>query len=229
MRIFAHRGASGNEPENTLRSFRRALEIGADWMECDVYAVQDELLVFHDFRLERRTNGTGNIWDRNLEYLRSLDAGKGEKIPFLSEVMDLLAGRAGLNVELKGPGTAAPAAALLGKAVSSGPWKADSLLVSSFSRPELAVFHERLPEIPTGALCADVPAEGAAFAQDMECVSLHLPMDRVEPGLVDDAHRLGIAVNVFTVNREEDYRRMRDMCVDGVFTDFPERYVRRTL
>ena len=73
---FAHRGASGYEPENTLIAIRKALEMGAKWIEIDVYAVENELVVIHDERLERTTNGKGLITNSSLDYLRSLDAGK---------------------------------------------------------------------------------------------------------------------------------------------------------
>ena len=111
MFCIGHRGARGHAPENTLASVRKAIELGADWIEVDVYGVDGELVVFHDDRLERTTNGEGLLMGQSFDYLRSLDAGDGELIPTLAEVFDVAADRVGINVELKGPGTAEPVAA----------------------------------------------------------------------------------------------------------------------
>jgi len=105
---FGHRGARGHEPENTLRSVRKALELGADGIEVDVYFVDGRLMVIHDDTLNRTTNGKGPVAGRTFAELRALDAGKGERIPTLAEVFDAVNHRAVINMELKGPGTAAP-------------------------------------------------------------------------------------------------------------------------
>ncbi|HWB60056.1 MAG TPA: glycerophosphodiester phosphodiesterase family protein, partial [Chthoniobacteraceae bacterium] len=89
MRNFlciGHRGAKGLEPENTLRSIRRALDLGVDGVEIDAWFVDGEVIVIHDDTLERTTNGHGLVQEQTFDYLRSLDAGKGEKIPTLREV-----------------------------------------------------------------------------------------------------------------------------------------------
>ncbi len=225
FRIFAHRGASGTEPENTLRSFRRALELGAVWVELDVRAVEDALVVFHDERLDRRTDGTGLVADRSLAYIRSLDAGEGEKIPLLGEVMDMLAGRSGVNIELKGSRTALPAAELLSDAVRSGGWSPDRILVSSFDPSELAVFRSRCPGIPVGALFKDIPSELNAIQCGLGCFSAHLARNHVTPEFAEQAHLLGMKAYVYTVNRMGDARRLKNMGVDGIFTDYPERFI----
>jgi glycerophosphoryl diester phosphodiesterase len=227
FRIFAHRGASGTEPENTLQSFRRALEMGAEWMELDVHtAAEGELIVFHDDRLDRRTNGNGRVADRSLAYIRSLDAGEGEKIPLLGEVMDLLAGRAGVNIELKGERTALPVAALLSERISGGGWKPERILVSSFNHPELAEFRARLPDIPIGALFMDPPAELDSLKNIMGCYSVHISRNHVKQETVQNAHRLGMKIYVYTVNRLKDAERLKQLGVDGIFTDYPERFIK---
>ncbi len=124
---FAHRGASGHEPENTLLAVEKAIVLGADWIEVDVYAVEGELIVIHDERLERTTNGTGCVMDKTLAYLRSLDAGKGQRIPTLREVFDCVDRRVGINVELKGPDTAGLAVSLIDEYVSHKGWNYDTV------------------------------------------------------------------------------------------------------
>ncbi len=163
--LFAHRGAKGYEPENTLASFAKALELGANWIELDVFLVEDELIVFHDERLERTTDGSGQVLESSLEYLRSLDAGNGQRIPLLTEVFDLVDGKAGLNIELKGPGTAAGVVRLVKKLLSTSGWRRDQVVVSSFDHPELLVFARMMPEIRIGVLTANIPLGYAEFAE----------------------------------------------------------------
>ena len=128
---IGHRGAMGHAPENTLASIRKALELGVPCMEVDVYYVDGHLVVFHDDRLERLTNGSGYVWEQSFDYLRSLDAGDGQQIPTLEEVCEVIGSQACLNIELKGPDTAVPVAALLSKLIADG-WDKEKFLVSSF-------------------------------------------------------------------------------------------------
>ncbi|HID15455.1 MAG TPA: glycerophosphodiester phosphodiesterase, partial [Candidatus Atribacteria bacterium] len=100
--VVAHRGASAYEPENTLRAIRRAIEIGADVVEIDVRLTKDGYpVVIHDETVDRTTNGSGLVNEFSLDELRKLDAGKGEKIPLLSEVLDLVAGKINVFIEIK--------------------------------------------------------------------------------------------------------------------------------
>jgi glycerophosphoryl diester phosphodiesterase len=223
--LFAHRGAKGHEPENTLAAFTKALDLGAVWVETDVYLVEGELVVFHDDRLERTTNGTGYVSESSLEYLRSLDAGNGQRIPFLTEVLDLIEGKAGINIELKGPGTAARVASLLDRLLSSTSWRRDQLIVSSFDHPELLAFVRTMPEIRVGALTANIPLGYAEFAEPFNAWSIHASMEFVNCEFVEDAHRRGKKVFVYTVNHPDDYARLRKLGVDGVFSDFPDRFL----
>src|SRR3954469_1525801 len=102
----AHRGASAYEPENTLRSFRRAIESGADMSEIDLHLSKDgQLIVMHDYNVDHTTDGHSEIKNMMLEQIKTLDAGEGEQVPVLQEVIDLVRGRNGLYIELKGDGT----------------------------------------------------------------------------------------------------------------------------
>jgi glycerophosphoryl diester phosphodiesterase len=221
--VIAHRGASGHEPENTLPAFQKAVELQADWIELDVYHIEGELIVFHDAALNRTTNGRGRVMGKPLAYLRSLDAGNGHPIPFLPEVLDLVDRRVGVNIELKGPGTAGPAAALLDRYVRDKSWSSDRFIVSSFDLDALAEFKKQAPTIRTGAIFGRKPPKDCSFARDLSVASVHLRLDSFPPSLLDDAHGRGLSVYVYTVNNRQDIRRMREMGADGVFTDFPER------
>jgi len=223
--VFAHRGASGTEPENTLLAFRRALEAGARWVELDVQNVCGRLVVFHDTRLERTTNGRGRLGDRSVEDLRSLDAGKGEKIPFLSEVLEWLDGRAGVNVELKGPGTAALTSQILNGCIKNGGWRAEQFIVSSFLRYELAVFRRLAPDIRIGFLYVGLSVFfPRGFVEKLSPYSVHLSKKSASPALVRNIRAKGMNVFVYTVNDIADADRLAAMGVDGIFTDFPERF-----
>ena len=99
---IGHRGASGYEPENTLRSFSRAIEMKCSWIELDVHMADGHIMVIHDEDLSRTTNGKGKISESKYEYLSKLDAGEGEHIPTLPEVLALVDHRCRINIELKG-------------------------------------------------------------------------------------------------------------------------------
>lgn len=220
---IAHRGAMGHAPENTLAAVRKALALGAPCVEVDVYRVDGRLLVFHDDRLERTTNGSGYLADHGFAALRSLDAGAGEPIPTLDEVCRLVQGRACLNVELKGPDTAAAVAAL----VADLDWQPRRILVSSFDHRQLARFKALAPDVPIGALTCSLPLDDARFAQALGADSVHPARECVDRRLVDDAHGRGLRVYVHSADHPDDIARLHGLGVDGVFTAYPERVVDR--
>lgn len=222
MLCIGHRGAMGHAPENTLKSVAKALELGAPWLEIDVFYVDRHLIVIHDGRLERTTNGTGYLSDKTFSYLRTLDAGDGEKIPTLEEVFDLVGDRAGINVELKGPGTAEPVVKSIRKKFDPK-WVEKGILVSSFFHHEIETLKRVDSRIRTGALIAGVPLDYAAFAHKLRAYSVHQSIEFIGTEFISDAHRRGLKVFVYTVNDPEDIKRMRSLGVDGVFTNYPER------
>ena len=222
---FGHRGARGHEPENTLRSVRKALELGADGIEVDVYFADGQLVVIHDQTLGRTTNGSGSVTSKSFAHLRSLDAGLGERIPTLAEVFDTVDHRAVINVELKGPHTAAPVVALIDDYVRQRGWRYDEFLVSAFDHAQLRETKKLQPEIRLGALTEKIARDLAAFAERLGAWSVNSSKDCVTAELVADAHRRGLKVFVFTINEPRDIARMKKLGVDGVFSDFPERIV----
>lgn len=222
---FGHRGARGHEPENTVRSVRRALELGADGIEVDVYFVDGQLVVIHDDTLERTTNGRGRVAGKSFAQLRLLDAGAGERIPTLAEIFAAVNRRAIINVELKGPHTAAPVVALIAEHVNWRGWSFDDFLVSSFDHARLREAKRLSADIRIGALVMKAPRGLAKFAETLGAWSLNIDKRHVTPRLVADAHGRGLKVFVFTVNRLAEIARMKKLGVDGVFSDFPDRVV----
>ena len=217
--VVGHRGAAGHAPENTLRSVEAALRLGVDAVEVDVHHVDGQLVVIHDERLERTTNGTGRVADHTFAALRALDAGGGERIPTLDEVLDLVGGGAELVVELKGAETAL---AVVRRLQAIGDGRGDGVIVSSFDHPELARVHAALPTVRLGALHYGVPRDLAAGARTLGAHAVHLALDFAPAAFVHDAHRRGLQVWVYTVNRADDLARVRALGVDGVFTDVPD-------
>jgi glycerophosphoryl diester phosphodiesterase len=221
---IGHRGAMGHEPENTIVSIKRALDLGVHCIEVDVQYIDGNLMVFHDARLERTTNGEGYIASKDFEYLRSLDAGKGQRIPILEEVMDAVNMSAGVNIELKGPGTAEPVAKLVAKYRAKG-WPGNLILVSSFDHRELMKVRAVDRKILLGALFVGIPFNNAAFAVELGACSVHPSVEFIDREFVDDAHDRGLRVYAFTVDDPAQIDRMKGMGVDGVFTNYPERIV----
>lgn len=217
---IGHRGAMGYRPENTLASFELALDMGCPWIELDVYQVDDHLVVIHDDELERTTNGHGRVMAQTFDYLRGLDAGDGQRIPTLEEVIDLVDRRAGINVELKGENTAVPVSTVLNAYCCRG-WSTEQFLVSSFNHGELA---KTDPAFRRGALFGRRGRKNYLEAAGrLNAWSINLDLSLVTRDIVEAAHAGGFKVLVYTVNESADVARMIDMSVDGVFTNYPDR------
>ena len=215
---FGHRGAAGYAPENTLQAFRLAIDMGCPWIELDVHTVEGELLVIHDDELARTTNGHGRVSTSSLQYLRSLDAGMGERIPMLNEVLDITDRRCGINIELKGQNTAEPVNRFLADASRRG-WLRNQFIISSFDHRELALAD---PAFPRGVLFRE-QADYLLMTRALNAHSLNLALRLVDQETVDAAHMENLKVYVFTVNDPGDIKHMKDIGVDGVFSYYPDR------
>ncbi len=215
--IIGHRGAAGLEPENTLRSFARALRIGVDAIELDVYCVDGKLVVIHDDTLERTTNGRGDVMAMSYDALRRLDAGNGERIPTLDEVLDLVAGKVTVNVELKGKGTAAPLAAH----VAAHP--KDDLLVSSFDHRELEDFRAAAPKARVAPLFHKASSRMFQIAEALNAWSINLSVKLATADRLRTIADNGYRALVYTVNDPAVATRLRADGAAGIFTDYPDR------
>ncbi len=225
MQIIAHRGASGLAPENTLKAIRLALALGAGAIEIDVQLADGELWVFHDRRLERCTDGDGVLTAQSRAYLASLDAGEGEGIPTLWQVIEAIAGQAELHIELKGAQTADEVARLTRRAEAELGFAPTQWVVSSFHHPELARFAALRPDIRLGALTSTIPLTLAKFAAELGAWSLNCDVDFVDQALVQDAHDRGLKVLVYTVDEPADQAMLAAIGVDGIFTNRPDRFL----
>jgi glycerophosphoryl diester phosphodiesterase len=234
--IIAHRGSSGSAPENTLASFRTAIAEGAKILELDVRMTRDFfLVVLHDQDIKRTTNGEGKVWDYSLQELRAFDAGqwfgpkfKGERVPTLRQVMELIPPDVDLNIEVKTDGEPRQRLAMEEACILAIMEKKleQRTLVSSFDHAYLKRFHHLFPAIRTGALhvpVRDSMSRPSRLAQTLGTTTFICAKNQVSKKTVEDAHAHGIPVACYTVNTSEDLDRMLAMHVDAVISDFPGR------
>lgn len=223
--VIAHRGASGHRPENTLPAFALAVEQRADMIETDLHRTRDGAVVItHDEDLSG-LGGSGEIADATLAELRALDAGDGESIPTLDEILDRFGPRIAFNLELK-RGTAGAYAGLEEAALAAVSVRGleQRTLFSSFYDPLLARLRALAPAARVGLLISRRYPQGAiARAQALGAEALHPEASLVEPALVEAAHAAGLAVYGFTVDAPAEMRRLLGMGVDGLFTNYPDR------
>lgn len=223
MLCIGHRGARGYAPENTMGSIELAIAQGVTWIEIDIREHSGELVVIHDKYLERTTNGHGHIYQHDLANLQQFKSSNGQSIPLLQDVIKRVNRRATINIELKDRNSAQPTLALIDDFIKRG-WSYDDFLVSSFYHHALRDIKQQQPNIKTGALCASVMLDYAKFAQELDAWSINLCSESLNQEIVDDAHQRGLKVFVYTVNDTRLFSEFSAMGVDGVFTDYPQRF-----
>jgi glycerophosphoryl diester phosphodiesterase len=228
--VIAHRGASGTAPENTLVAFRRAAACGADMVELDVQLTRDgEVVVVHDFTLDRTTDGTGAIGAWTLAEIRRLDAGtwfapafRGEPIPTLGEVLAAIG--LPVNVELKPVGDQGLEARTL--AAVRGAGALGRVVFSSFDPGSLERLRALTPEADIGILCDGPPGPAAMrLAGRVSARALHVRKDGATPEAFALARAAGLQIRVWTVNEPGEFTSLAAAGAHGVFTDYPERFL----
>jgi len=225
MLIFAHRGASAIEPENTLAAFNAACMANSDGVEFDVHHVDGKLIVIHDRYLERTTSGSGLITEHSFKQLRQLDAGNGAIIPTLDEVLAVVINQSTINIELKGIEIEDISLLFecLDNAKKSLKLDFNNILLSSFNHHLLQAIYQQRAEFNLGALTAALPLNHAKFAQYLHAYSVHIVIDYVTADFVIDAHQRGLKVYVYTVDKLADIQKMKAFGVDGIFANNPEQ------
>ncbi len=214
---IAHRGASAYEPENTLRSFRRAIEMKADMIEFDVRLSRDgHLVIVHDERVERTTNGDGLVKEKTLNELRRLDAGKGERVPTLEEVINFARGKTGFVIELKEPGTEEGVISLVKEDGIIG-----DVFIVSFHRDLIKSVKDLGPRIRTGLILYSSP-DPIRLAKECLADAVAPFHDFVVKDLVQEAHNSNLILITWTVDSREEAERLKDMGVDGIVTNKPD-------
>jgi glycerophosphoryl diester phosphodiesterase len=226
MLIFAHRSASGYEPENTLIAIDKALDLGVNAIELDVHCVEGELVVFHDRRLEGKSTGTGLIHLTTKAALALFTVG-GQAIPTLWQALERIStkseGLCSVNIELKGVGCVKPFLALYPQALEQLNFTPEQLLISSFNHPYLAQIKNTFPQAIIAPLLAGIPLDLAQIMTTLNAYSINLDVSFINQAIIDDAHQRGGKVFVYTVDHHEDIQALKAMGVDGVFSNYPDK------
>jgi glycerophosphoryl diester phosphodiesterase len=226
LQAFGHRGAAGHAPENTLASVQKALDLGVDWIEIDVQRVENALVVIHDSRLERTTNGKGRVDTQSLDAIRALDAGAGEHVPLLEEVFDRINRRCGINIELKGPETAIRTAEIALDYISRSHWQANQILISSFNLEQLAEVRRYSEQLQLAPLYKWPGYPFIKQAVELKAAAVHIHERFIRKTTIEKIHAHHMNAHVYTVNDIARIYKLKQMGVDGVFSDFPERIIK---
>ncbi|EOD01656.1 glycerophosphodiester phosphodiesterase [Caldisalinibacter kiritimatiensis] len=230
--IIAHRGASGYAPENTISAFKMALEMVCDGIELDVHYSKDgHLIVCHDERVDRTTNGSGFIKDLTLNEIKKLDAGTwfdykytNEKIPTLEEVLDIIWGKdILLNIELKNgiiqyQGMEEAVINMVDKYNMY-----ENVIISSFNHYSLLKVKEINKKIKTGVLYVAGLISPWEYAKKINAQAIHPVFHSVNKEIVKECKRNNLQVNTYTVNEEQDIHNIGNMKVSGIITNYPDR------
>jgi glycerophosphoryl diester phosphodiesterase len=223
--VIAHRGASGHLPENTLPAYQLAVAQGADMIEIDLHRTRDAAVVItHDEDL-RGLGGRGEIADASLADVRALDAGRGERVPLLAEVLDRFGPKIAFNLELK-RGTRAEYAGVEADALAAVEQRdlLSRTLFSSFYDGVLARLRALSSAARIALLLSPQSAENPIErARRLGAEAINPWRGLVRRDLVEAAHEAGLAVYVFTVDEVAEMERMLALGVDGLFTNFPDR------
>ena len=222
--IIGHRGAMGYETENTLASVEKAIELGVDMIEIDVFQISSgEIVVFHDERVDRLSNSVGNIKEYNIFDLKKLILDGGHRIPMLQDVLKQINGRVALNIELKDTKIADNIHQIV-KGYSAKPeWSESQFIVSSFNWEELRKYREYSPKGRIAVLTEGDPLEAIEVARELNAEAINPHYSQVNAGNVAKLHEAGFKVYTYTVNDPDEFQRLKAAGVDGVFSDYPDR------
>jgi glycerophosphoryl diester phosphodiesterase len=218
---IGHRGAAGHAPENTLAAIQKGIDLGVDFVEIDVRRTADGVpVVIHDETVNRTTNGTGRVDSLSLQEVKKFNAGNGEHIPTLEEVLKVAAGRVGLMLELKVKGLARQAV----ESVRGAGFR-DPVIYASFLHNELShvravdpgasllMLFDRLPRAPVSSALVHGPSH------------VGLRHDTATRPLVEAFQQAGLLVFVYTADSLRDIQHGLSLGVDGVISNYPERIV----
>jgi len=220
---IGHRGAKTYITENTLASIEKALELGVDAIEIDVHkCASGELVVFHDFTLDRMTNGSGEVAKHTLEQLKNLMVNNQYKIPTLEDVLNTIDKKCMLNIELKGRDTALKTCKIVEDYIETKQWHLDHFLVSSFQHQELEDVYNYNKQLRLGVLTKASVVEAIEFAETIKAYAIHPNVALVTKANVSLAQNKGYKVLTWTVNDQPTIERMKTYGVDGIISDNPD-------
>ena len=181
------------------------------------------MVVIHDKRVDRTTDGIGFVIDKTLAQIKSLDAGNGKQIPTLRQVFDIIDRKVNVDIELKGSDTVGPVVNLIEHYVCKKGWTYDDFIVTSFDHCLLKEVFELNFHINIGVLLESMPIGIGFIASDVGSHLIIIDHRCLQQELVKDAHENGLVVFVYTVNNVDDINRVMSLGVDGIISDYPDR------
>lgn len=226
--VTAHRGASGYAPENTIASMKEAINMKADFAELDVQETADgEIVLFHDKSMKRLAGVDKEIWQLNINEIQKLEVGSwfngkfnGEPIPKFEDVIDSINGKIKLNIELKTNGHDKQLAERTLYIVNKKNF-GKNCFFTSFSYSQIKKIKELDGSIKTGLIFKTMPDSIDVFNSDFEILSVHFSL--VDREFVEKAKSHGKEVHVWTVNEEEEMKRLVDLEVNSLITNYPDK------
>lgn len=234
LHVYAHRGGREWAPENTMAAFRNSLQLGVYGIELDVQRCSTgEIVVFHDHDIGRTTNGAGPLKNCSFDELQRLSAGlwfdkefRSEKIPLLTDVLELIDGKVMLNIELKTlpsdyPGLEDDVIEILNDYPHM-----DRVVFSSFDNRLTKVMQQKRPDWHYAILMDGIPDDIAGMAKSVGARYWHPNQESLLKNACDEAKAAGLLINVWTANDERDWARLLEMQVDGIMTDDPEGLIK---
>ncbi len=220
MKIIGHRGCAGLEPENTMRAFRKAMELGVREVELDVHESLDGyLVVIHDDKVGRTTNGKGRVSELTLFQLQKLDAGKGEAIPRLESVLNLFKKSSMIvNLEIKRSGCEQSVVNLIRDFRME-----HQTVVISFLPEVLRTVKNLSPRLDIGLIIKRRRKNVLKLAEELKAERILIKHSLATPRLVRTAHLMNFRIIVWTVDNPKDIRKMIALNVDGICSNYPDR------
>jgi len=219
--IIAHRGASSVAPPNTLKSFQKAIELKADYIEFDVHQSRDgEIVIIHDAYINDLNGQRKFIKEMKLKDLRTIDVGDGEKIPTLKELIKIAKGNIGLQCEVKAPNFSRELVKILTQEDLI-----ETSIISSFIFNELLELQKLNPKLKLALL---IPPEIHSprrltkycdKAVENNFYAIHPYFKSINNEIIKEIHQNNMLVNVWTVNKESDIKEVLEMGVDGIISD----------
>lgn len=223
--VIGHRGAKGHVAENTLESIKKAMQLGADGIEIDVFrCLSGEIVLFHDKKLDKLTNGTGLIENTSLQELKKLKVlGTNQQIPTLNEVFDIIDNKTFLNIELKGSNTAKLSLEIVKQQINNNGFVKKNILFSSFNWEELKDLRKLDGNIKIALITEDDPLLAIDPALTLKAVAINPSYKTLNKKVVDEIFKAGLKIYTWTVNNKNQIDKMKKLGVNGIITDYPER------
>lgn len=221
---IGHRGAKAYVAENTIESIKKALEMNVDGIEIDVHTcASGELVVFHDFTLDRMTNGQGEVSKHTLSELKQLKVKDQFSIPTLEDVLKTIDRKCMLNIELKGKDTAVGTCNVIDKYMNDYRWTIEDFIISSFQYHELEKVNTIHSNLRLGVLTKASVADALEFANTINAYAIHPNFALLTKQNVKHAQKENYKVMTWTVNDHETIQRMTTYGVDAIISDNPDR------